>query len=141
MNILLVSHHGVAGGLKKAVDMITGEQEELSIIELTEAGVQDFSSKLESYLEQWKRSNKKIVILADLKGGTPYNQTVALTHKLEMEQNAFVISGVNLPLVLETLFLDETDFMISDLNRVIESSRSAIFKADPLELNNNDLDE
>lgn len=51
--------------------MITGEQEELSIIELTEAGVQDFSSKLESYLEQWKRSNKKIVILADLKGERP----------------------------------------------------------------------
>lgn len=46
MNILLVSHHGVAGGLKKAVDMITGEQEELSIIELTEAGVRGFFLKI-----------------------------------------------------------------------------------------------
>lgn len=141
MNVLLVSHQGVAKGMEKAIDMITGEQKKLHTIELTEAGVQAFSTELQSYLEEWKRSKKPLFILADLKGGTPYNQAVALVHQLDLEQNVFVVSGVNLPIILESLFLDEDNLKVSALDRVVESARNAIFRASPLELNNNYLDE
>lgn len=141
MNVLLVSHQGVASGMEKAINMITGEQAGLHTIELTEAGVQEFSAELGAFLEDWKRCNKPLLILADLKGGTPYNQAVALNHSLGSEQRVFVVSGINLPMVLEALFLDENNFTMSELDRVVASSKNAIFKADPLELNNNSLDE
>ncbi|WP_066195851.1 MULTISPECIES: PTS sugar transporter subunit IIA [Gracilibacillus] len=141
MNVLLVSHQGVASGMKEAVHMITGEQKNLHTIELTETGVGEFSTALTSYLEERKHTDQALLVLADLKGGTPYNQAVALVHKLDLEQFVHVVSGVNLPLILETLFMDDSSFTISDLERVITSSKEAIFKAGPLEQNNNDLDE
>ena len=141
MDVLLVSHQGVASGMEKAVDMITGEQKGLHTIELTEAGIQEFSAELKTYLQEWKRLKKSLLILADLKGGTPYNQAVSLVHQLDLEQSAFVVSGVNLPMIIESLFLDENNFTMAELDRVVESSRESIFKAEPLVLNNNDLDE
>ncbi|MFB1050709.1 PTS sugar transporter subunit IIA [Paraliobacillus sp. JSM ZJ581] len=141
MNVLLVSHQGVASGMKKAVDMITGEQDKLHIIELTKAGVEQFSTELQSYLKEWSRYEKPLLILADLKGGTPYNQSVALVHQLKLEHSVFVVSGVNLPIILESLFIDDSNFTLSDLDNLIASSKNAIFKADLLEMNNNDLDE
>lgn len=143
MNVLLVSHLGVASGMEKAIKMITGEQEGLHVIELTEAGIQEFTTELQSYLEEWKRLKKPLLILADLKGGTPYNQAIALVHQLGLEEFVSVVSGVNLPIVIEALFTDGESFTAAHLDSLVDSARNAIYKADPQELmnHNNELDE
>lgn len=71
MNILIVSHHGVASGMQQAAQMIVGDVSKIHVIELTEEGVDVFANKLETYLKEWLSENTGIV-LADLKGGTPF---------------------------------------------------------------------
>ena len=52
MNILIVSHHGVASGMQQAAQMIVGDVSKIHVIELTEEGVDVFANKLETYLKE-----------------------------------------------------------------------------------------
>ena len=75
MELLLVSHRGIASGMKAAVQMVMGAAaDQITAMELTEdEGIESFGKKLEEYLLSWLTEGKKGLIFADLKGGTPYN--------------------------------------------------------------------
>lgn len=122
MNILIVSHQGVASGMLEAAKMIVGNVNQIHTIELTEDGVDVFSEKLEMYLGSWL-SNEQGIVLADLKGGTPFNQAELILSKLGLKNKAKVIAGVNLPLVLELLFKQIDINNIDELRDVVESNR------------------
>ena len=96
MNILIVSHQGVASGIASAAQMIVGDISQIHTIELTEAGVDVFADELENYLKEWLSKDTGIV-LADLKGGTPFNTASRFSFKNE---NVAVMYGMNLPLVI-----------------------------------------
>ena len=77
MELLLVSHRGIASGMKSAVQMVMGAAaDQITAMELTEdEGIENFGKKLEEYLLSWLTEGKKGLIFAHLKGGTPYNQS------------------------------------------------------------------
>lgn len=122
MKILIVSHQGVASGMKDAAKMIVGDTSKIHAIELTQEGVDVFSNALESYLKDWLVEGQGI-ILADLKGGTPFNQAELILSKLNKKDCAKVIAGVNLPLVLELLFKEIDINNIDELKKVVEMNR------------------
>ncbi|MDD0821074.1 PTS sugar transporter subunit IIA [Bacillus cereus] len=128
MDILILSHAGVASGLKKAAQMILGEQKKLHALELTEEnGITSFSDQLQEFLERWSENqSNKLLIFADLKGGTPFNQAVFWASKLKLNQRISIISGVNLPIVIEAIYCNEEKSLEELSKELIEGAKNGI---------------
>lgn len=128
MELLLVSHKGVASGIKNAASMTVGDMaESIKVIELTaDDGVEAFAEQLEQYLTAWLTKNKIGLIFADLKGGTPYNKSEMILLKYNLKKKAKVISGLNLAMVLDALFEEMPQWDLDRLTEIIENGRKGI---------------
>lgn len=141
MNVLVVSHEGMASGLVKAVRMIIGPQEQLFWLELTEEGVLPFAAELEARLNSWQKSGQSGLLFTDLLGGTPMNQAMAVTTKLDLTKKVKIISGYNLAIVLEALSIEDTSFENVDINQLLEAGKQGIAYPEPGASLAHDLDE
>ncbi len=128
MELLLVSHKGAASGIKTAAALIAGDEaDSIHVIELTaEDGIDVFTKQLDAYLSGWLKDGRKGLILADLKGGTPYNRAEMLLSEHHFKEQAKVISGLNLPMVLEALFQDIEEWSQEALEEMIAAGRDGI---------------
>lgn len=95
-NILLVSHGGMAAGVKTSLEMIAGKQNHVSTVSLNEDG--DNIQFEEELKRKMKTLNGSVLIIADLLGGTPCN--VALKNYSEDTQ-VKIIAGMSLSMVIE----------------------------------------
>ena len=102
--ILLVSHGGLAKGMKDSIEMINGYQENLRYvgIEPNEGGEQ-FEKKMIKEEEALGEVDK-ILIFCDLLGGTPCN--IAMKNYYQ-DEKYIVISGMNSPMVLSAILNEE----------------------------------
>jgi len=104
INIILSGHGGFATGLEKAMKQIIGEQSHVIAIDFTE-----YSSPTQldaEFKQALARIDERdgLVFLTDLLGGTPFR----LASILALEKaNREVITGVNLPLLLEIVLASE----------------------------------
>lgn len=99
IGVVLVSHSGLAEQLRAAAQMIFGTLDE-QVVALglgMEENPDDFSGRLKNAVTAVD-SGDGVVILADLWGGTPFNRAAMLAG-----ERVVLITGVNLPLVLELL--------------------------------------
>lgn len=95
IKIVLISHGPFCQGIKKSSEMIAGKSDSLQAVPFLEGeNPEDYRSKLEKVL-----GNEPAIVLADLKGGTPYNTALYLSknHKIRL------ITGMNLPILLSLL--------------------------------------
>ena len=123
MELLLVSHRGIATGMKSAVAMVMGPvADQITAMELTEEeGIERFAERLEEYLTGWLTEGKKGLIFADLQGGTPYNG---------LKDRARVISGLNLPMVVEAVLRDMDVCSTDELSGLVQAARDSIMCMD-----------
>lgn len=99
VGVVVVGHNHFAEGLLSACDMIIGHHNHCKCVCLTE-GVEAFSNELYGTLDEMSGAYDGVIVLADAKGGTPFNQS--LRYKLEKaKDNMYIISGANLPLLME----------------------------------------
>ena len=101
MKILLVSHGAMAKGMKDTLENFFGAENIYAANVTKENGTADLIAAAEQYLSQW--GDEQVVICSDLKGGSA-NQTV---FPYINRPNTFVISGMNLSLVLQLSMEDE----------------------------------
>lgn len=95
-SIVLIGHGDISKGFQSAVEMIVGEQEKFECVILTP------DDTPESYLEKLRnvtKESEEILLLADIKGGTPAN----VASYILLEKDSILIAGINLPLVLEVI--------------------------------------
>lgn len=132
MELLLVSHRGIASGMKAAIGMVMGDlAKQITAIELTEdEGIGRFAERLEEYLVSWLTEGKKGLVFADLRGGTPYNQAELLLDKHGLKGRAKVISGMNLPMVVEALLRDMDVCNVGELDSLVQAARDGIMCLD-----------
>lgn len=97
MKLLLISHGGFANGLLSSYEMIAGRNKNITAISLTDDGIGDFSANLQYYLA--KNNDENILILCDVKGGSPFNQ--AYQQYLTNPNKIRIITGMNLPMLIE----------------------------------------
>ena len=91
--IIVVTHGNLASALIETSRMIVGEQKELYGIELREGeSVESLKEEIEPLL------GGESLILTDLFGASPTNVSMKF-----MGQNTEVVTGVNLPMLLEIL--------------------------------------
>jgi PTS system mannose-specific IIB component len=97
-NIVLISHGGMAEGVKVSLEMIVGHQEQVHAVSLKPDGDNlQFEQELN---EKMKALNGSTLIIADLLGGTPCN--VAVKNYLNVE-GVEIIAGMTLSIVIEAV--------------------------------------
>ncbi|AEB06357.1 Protein-N(pi)-phosphohistidine--sugarphosphotran sferase [Coriobacterium glomerans PW2] len=98
VGIVLASHGELAGGVKQAAGMVFGEIEHVAIANLEpQEGPQDYRNKLDEAISSLGNPNQ-LLFLADLWGGTPFNQI-----KLASEGRTgwITVTGLSLPMFIE----------------------------------------
>ena len=100
INILVMSHGEFAESICKSAEMITGEQENLkSVVFNPGESLDTLVEKLKKALNEFDNDFPHLVFV-DIFGGSPSNATALL---LAENYKLNIISGVNLPMLLEAL--------------------------------------
>ncbi len=131
--VLVVSHGTLAKGFNDAVKMILGS--EINYLGLDDDGVEIFHKRLKEKIEAIKNENKKVLILADLFGGSPFNKAL---YEAGNDSDVKVISGINLSMLIEAIMSEESNIDDIALN-IVESTKDSIKPG--IILNNNEDDE
>ncbi|OYQ67359.1 mannose/fructose/sorbose PTS transporter subunit IIA [Aerococcus sp. 1KP-2016] len=101
IGIILASHGKFAEGIKQSAEMIFGAQENLQAVTfMPEEGPEDLRAHLLEAVESFDDA-LQILFLVDLWGGSPFNQA-NIIHE-EMPERTAIVSGLNLPMLLEAL--------------------------------------
>lgn len=128
-SIIVTTHGELTNGFSNTINMILGEQENLyfnmfSSNQTTEEYENEVLKTISSI-----ESQRDILILTDLFGGTPWN----VSSKLSMINSRIkVISGVNLPMVIESI-MKTNENLDEAINDIVNTTKDSIIK---LEINN-----
>lgn len=99
--IILMSHGNMAEETLRSAEMIAGPIDRLDVVSMKENdGLSGTMEKLEKILQD-VAIEEEILVIADLKGGTPCN--VAMM-KMNDYPRMSVVSGLNLAMVIEAHF-------------------------------------
>lgn len=118
MGAIIVSGHGQFSlGLVDAFSMIFGENEKVVAIPfLNGEGIPQLQEKFKEQMAQFS-DDEQVLFLVDIFGGTPYNAATQLIYAMD---NCDVVSGVNLPMLLEVASMKD----VLDLNGLTELALS-----------------
>lgn len=115
---LIISGHGnFASGLRTSLKLIAGEIVNIEYVDFEEGdSIADLKNKYYNALKNLNSCNS-ILALSDLAGGSPFKTLVEV--KIEIDKAMEVISGTNLPMLLE---ISMSKDIIDDLNSLCESA-------------------
>lgn len=97
VGMIITGHGSFASGLLSALKLLLGEPPLVWAVDFSED--QSTDELKENLLKAVSHSEESILILADIKGGSPYNQSVLIKSELK-ERNIEVVSGTNLPMLI-----------------------------------------
>lgn len=102
IGIIVTGHGTFASGLKEAVHLLAGEQEAFKIVDFfPKESNDDLEKHLLSSIEELKQDCEEIIICTDIIGGAPFHKANLVSLR---DKKIFVLSGINLPSLLEALF-------------------------------------
>lgn len=101
-HFILMSHGYLARGMASSVEMILGEREDISYICAYVDGDADIKDEAAKRIESFGE-DAETVILTDIFGGSVNNELLGLMNR----KNVYLVSGMNLSLVLELLIRAE----------------------------------
>ncbi|WP_102401426.1 PTS sugar transporter subunit IIA [Haloimpatiens massiliensis] len=137
-NIILVSHGTMAKGVYQAVNMIYGDLKNIKFLCLEEnMGIDLFRKNLDKLMDGVKDSDE-IIVLADLKGGSPYTSALTLLSEKGLIGKSKIVSGLNLPMILSALFFDD-ELGDDGVDEIMKSAKEGIIKFEMEESENEDL--
>ncbi|PRR68818.1 PTS sugar transporter subunit IIA [Clostridium thermopalmarium] len=131
IGILIITHGDMAKGIESSVDLIVGKQEQFSTIGLYEGeDFEKFKLKVKDTVEELNTGDG-VIILVDLFGASPYNSVAYnITNFYEKKIPIRLLTGVNLPMVIEVLTSRATISSINDLYHIaLDSGRDGIKEA------------
>lgn len=119
MNIVLTSHGTLCDGMLDTYKKMVSSDSPIIAVGLGDDGVDVFREHLSNAVEAQLESGNTL-ILADLLGGTPYNEAYALF--LESPERLRVVSGFNFGMLIEVGIAAATS---DDLDAVVELALNA----------------
>ena len=122
MKILIVGHGEYATGMKSAIKLLTGVNNNIDAINLNEELTHnDYTMMVQEYVA----NNKDLVIFADMTGGAPFQIASREILLNESSENQFVIGGVSVGCILEvvmnTLVLNSEDELKNIINTAVNN--------------------
>jgi PTS system mannose-specific IIA component len=118
IGIGIITHGKLASGLHDATHMIMGENENFDFLELKPGeDTAEFADSTLSLIES-VHDGEGVLVFVDMFGATPFNTVASIREQLnEKGITVQIISGVNLPMVVEALALRQG----SSLNNLVSS--------------------
>lgn len=97
IGLVIVTHGGLAGEFRAALEHVVGQQTQLETISI--GPDDDMETRRGDILAAVKRTDTGagVVVLTDMFGGTPSNLAISVMN----EANVEVIAGVNLPMLVK----------------------------------------
>lgn len=124
LNFLIVCHGEMAGGIYDAIRLISGEHEGIGIISLKENdSIDELESKITSAINDLLTTSDAVFIAVDLIGASPFNMASKSANSFS---NVEVVSGVNLPMMLEIIMQREALSLSEAVELATESGRQGI---------------
>lgn len=120
IQVLICTHEEMALGVKKTTEFIMGYQENLHAIVAYTNEHLDYQKMIAEFLE--KHSSEPVVVLTDIVGGSVNTE---LGKMLDQYQNLHIISGVNLPMVVQLLLSNEKT-LDETIQKTIEEAKNGI---------------
>lgn len=105
LGIVIVTHGTLSVGLKNAAEVIIGESNNIVTESLFEEdNIQELNKKIKQAMESVDQGDG-VIIFTDIESASPYNQALIMVNQLDenKKQQVVVISGVNLPMLLESI--------------------------------------
>lgn len=124
--ILIVTHHNLANAFLETIEMIAGKHEFIDSLGLLPShDPETFKELILDKVHALKgKGYDEIVVVLDLYGGTPCNQTIRLLREHQLK----VIVGVNLPMMLQMTLLNTEEHSAEELaDTAVESGKEGIF--------------
>jgi fructoselysine and glucoselysine-specific PTS system IIA component len=100
---LIATHGRLAGGVKSSLDLITGAMDSIFLIEAYVDENRSIEDDIKAVVDQ-VGGNDELIVFSDIMGGSVTNQIL----QYALQSNVHVVSGFNLPLVIE-IVLSDTD--------------------------------
>lgn len=129
--ILIATHGRFASGIKSSIDILFGASDQITVID---AYIDE--RKVETLVEDfYKQVNEEdqVILMSDLYGGS-VNQI--LFNYID-KPNTFLISGINLALVLE-IAVDPSDLTKDRIEQLIQDARNAMVLVEDITLEKTD---
>ena len=129
MKILVIGYGRFAEGIKSVANIIVGDLSEVTFMNTYVDDI-DFHVELDNYFSE----NKNVLVLTDLFGGSVNQAIIQYITKVNID----VITGINIPLILEILISNTTGNNL-DFRQIISSAKEQIvYVNDMLENLNNE---
>lgn len=103
--ISIITHGNMSEGIADALEVIFGSSDAITPITLyKDDDISELGNKIETFISD-NKDKDGIFLFTDLQDASPFNQSLFAVNKAEDldKEKVFVISGVNLPLILEVV--------------------------------------
>lgn len=119
IGILIVCHGNLADGLINGMEMIIGKSPKIRSIGLYEGdAIDDLPGRIKQEIEKLK-CDDGILIFVDIVGASPFNASARVIHELPNHKLS-LITGVNLPMLLETALKRGEALPLEEMSRIIK---------------------
>lgn len=126
VGIVIATHGEFAPGIKQSIGMVFGDQPNMTACSLMPSmGPDDIRAKIEEAIASFDDPDQ-VLILADLWGGTPFNQSSAV---LDGHEDTWaVVTGLNLPMLVEacTMRFDPSKTAHDIANGIVKAAREGV---------------
>lgn len=115
--ILIVTHGNLGTAFVRSAQMLIGKRKDIETLGLKEGdGLTNFIDKVSQLISKYSEA-KSILVFVDLRGGTPWNAVLATG-----DPRIQLISGVNLPILLEVLIKRDS---VSEIDELVKCALEA----------------
>lgn len=122
VGLIIATHGNTSVELVKSAEMFSGPLDYCKTWTLNPGdSIESGEKRMEQYVEQLDEGDG-VIIMTDLFGGTPSN----LAMKISMTKNVGILTGVNLPMVIQFVSGREEGSMEDILNQCITMARKGI---------------
>lgn len=119
MKLIVTSHGELCTGIMKSLEMIAGKYPDIIALPLKENDTGEYKKNLEALIQDAIKS-EPVLILCDIIGGTPYNESYHL--QLLHPESVLVVSGLNLAMLIETAIQEKSFSSLKDLAVIAEQA-------------------
>ena len=102
VGFILTGHGQFAPGLASAIAMVAGDQPAFTVVPFEGDQAASYGEDLRAAITAMREECDGVLVFTDLLGGTPFNQAMMIAQDVD---NVEVLTGTNLPMVIELLFL------------------------------------
>lgn len=119
---VIASHAHFAQGIKESVELLAGAREDVVSLSMFVDGRDDIAAEAARIVEETSEEDE-LVICTDLFGGSVNNE---FTKVLQRRPNTYLVTNMNLPLLIQLLFSDPAAPIASTIREIVAADDTRV---------------